>query len=346
VIEVLVAVAILGICVGLLLPAVTSAREAARRAQCAGNLRQIGIALHSYLTAHGCLPPGRVKTLDPRFAGANPPCTAELVGRSLFVRMLGWLGQPSLYNALNQSTAIVGPENISCHAVRVGTLGCPSDPLSQSTQNLPPNALSHYGLADPVDGPFRMAVTSYSGCMGTLNVIALPMARSGCKVPAQAVSQSDGCFNDISPIKESHLTDGLSCTLAVVEKSLSVNAVVLRDSAGPGHEFGWYCTGNLGDTLLVTTLGVNPYSRGVTDNVSAIYAASSRHPSGVNAMMADGAVRFVSETIDSWPVDQATGGPRGAEFNPAGWWDQLPPHGLWQALSTRSGGELSQPGGF
>jgi prepilin-type processing-associated H-X9-DG protein len=70
-------------------------------------------------------------------------------------------------------------------------------------------------------------------------------------------------------------------------------------------------------------------------------AASSLHPGGVNALMGDGAVRFIKETVQSWPFDPATGNPAGASLDPGGgWWERVPPAGVWQALATRGGGEV------
>jgi prepilin-type processing-associated H-X9-DG protein len=83
-----------------------------------------------------------------------------------------------------------------------------------------------------------------------------------------------------------------------------------------------------------------PGKVGVVAGVAHTYAASSFHPSGINALMGDGSVRPIASTIDSWPFDPATGIPLGARRTPGGWWEDVPPPGVWQALGTRAGSEI------
>jgi prepilin-type processing-associated H-X9-DG protein len=144
-----------------------------------------------------------------------------------------------------------------------------------------------------------------------------------------------------SPIRLASVTDGLSNTVFVAEKATTtlqeLNALNPEFSA----QHGWYLTGNWGDTL-VTSL----YPPNACDMVSAAStaawtnSASSMHPSGLNTLMGDGSVRFVKSSIQSWAFSVVTGNPAGASQNSQGAWVNLPPPGVWQALSTRAGGEV------
>ena len=145
-IELLVSISIISLLIALLLPAVQSARESARRAQCSNNLKQFGLALQNYHDAFGSLPPGRIKSYDPRYSGPKPPCTSSIVDKSLEVFALGFLEQTTVYNAINQSLAIIGGENSTVHAIAVSTFACPSDPMAGWPRSLNPGALTQYGV--------------------------------------------------------------------------------------------------------------------------------------------------------------------------------------------------------
>src|SRR5579875_4058814 len=103
-IELLVVIAIIGLLIAMLLPAVQAAREAARRAQCANNLRQIGIALHHYHGALGVFPPGWLSRPDPSGDNAGP-------GWSWATLALAFHEQATLYGAINVNLSIEVPDN-------------------------------------------------------------------------------------------------------------------------------------------------------------------------------------------------------------------------------------------
>lgn len=338
-IELLVCIAVIGILIGLLLPAVQAAREAARRAQCTNNLRQIGLALHTYEGVHACLPPGRMLTYDPRFAGTNPPCTSPSVDKGLLVFLLPALEHQALYNAINQDLSIFGPENTTVHSVAIGGFACPSDPDAGPARDLNADALAPYA-PDPPGGRHRMVFTSYSGCYGSFAVDAIPRDFNGCKVPPLVAAQANGCINDRSPITFASIADGLSQTIVAAEKSVTRYERLSPADPTLALKHGWYVTGNWGDTLFTTFFPPNMGDRvAAAAGFSHLKAATSLHPGGLNVLLGDGSVRFVKDAIDSWPFDPLTGQPVGATQNPGGWWENLPAPGVWQALGTRNGRE-------
>src|SRR3954447_24438274 len=98
-IELLVVISIIGVLIALLLPAVQAAREAARRAQCTNNLKQLGLAIHGYVDAHGVMPLGSFKMPTP--VGADPCRGGHEAG--VFIALLPYLEQGPLFNAFNGS---------------------------------------------------------------------------------------------------------------------------------------------------------------------------------------------------------------------------------------------------
>jgi type II secretory pathway pseudopilin PulG len=338
-IELLVILAIIGILMGLLLPAVQAAREAARRIQCANNLKQIGLAVLAYHEVHNCLPPGRILGYDPRYSGPTPPCTSPLEDKSFLIAALPHLEQSSLYNSINQSTSIFSNENITCHSVPVGVFACPSDPLSGQARDMDPDPLSPW-VSPPPGVIRRMAYTNYVGCFGTFDVIALPRPPL-CTAPHSLVAQANGTFSDVSPIRVASITDGLSSTVFLAERDV-VPPELLRVVAGDHlSAIGWYIPGNLGDTLFTSFYPVNMRKRvSMAAGSKLTYAAASSHPGGINTLMGDNSVRYVRETIQSWRTDPITGKPAGADRAPDGSWRGLPPAGVWQSICTRSGGEV------
>jgi len=340
-----VVIALIGLIVTLVLPAVQAARESARRAQCLNNLRQIALAAHSYHDAFLCLPVGRVMTWDPRYSGPNPPCTSPIVDRSFLIGLLPYLEQSPAFNSINQATSIFAYENRTAQSFAVSVLVCPSDPGAR-VRDGESALLAGFGLADP-SVPVPTFFTSYSGCYGSYYVNALPTRRFGCSVPPPLSNQADGLIGDRSPISFSSIPDGLSQTMLAAEKATDDFRRLDAFAPASSSRYGWYVAGNWGDTLFTSFFSPNMFGKVAVSQASwpnQAFAASSRHPGGLVIAMADGSSRFIKESIQSWPFDPATGVPAGAELGPGGWWTKVPPPGVWQALATRSGGEAFSGG--
>ncbi len=324
-IELLVVIAIIGVLIGLLLPAVQSAREAARRAQCTNNLKQLALAAVTYMETNGTLPMGfpfqRLPSDPNRMYGNH----------SLFVALLPFYEQAPLYHAVNFDVTLWNRHNFTVHGAALSMLWCPSDGSVSAFKSLPDGT-----MLDP--GAIRMYYTSYAGNSG--------IWQYWWQQDPMPQRNMNGLFHLNSSTRAAEISDGLSNTLLLGERAHSL----LKEPALT--DWHWWTSCNYGDTLFCTLWPMNPHRRvssisgmsGDARKAAYISGASSFHSGGCNFAFADGSVRFLKETIQTWPkgYDPTTGLPHGLTFNPAGPYGgaDVTEWGVYQKFSTRNGGEV------
>ncbi|QDU61606.1 Type II secretion system protein G precursor [Planctomycetes bacterium Pan216] len=283
-VELLVVIAIIGVLVGLLLPAVQQAREAARRMQCKSQLKQIGIALHTYHESHGLFPPGYVTT------DANSEDITN-GGYGWNTYLLPYLDQTQLYDRINFSETNAEDNLATIYGTRIPGLLCPSD-SGDDAWDMSQIVFDPTGSSGVV-GAITMARSSYPGCAGQ----GEPGAELG--------DNPNGILYRDSSIGMSSILDGTSTTIAVGERATTTRAVRPTNQFDtPTTWFGIDLTyrnnaGEAGANLLLGHTGdptgdVHPPNNIEMEDEDY----SSYHPGGAHFIMTDGSVTFISSSVD------------------------------------------------
>ena len=304
-IELLVVIAIIAILIGLLLPAVQKIRAAANRMKCSNNLKQLGLAMHNYNDTYGYLP------------GNLRPSSAGTVRVRWATYLLPYYEQDNIYKTYDQSWNWHQPQNQAAVALRLKVIECPSTPNAGRNDASPDN--------NWIDE--RYATSDYSG-------IYFASFANAATAPGLA-----GILSKTDEVRLTDVTDGLSNTIHLTESAGKPDKylngrLVQKASGGTRINGGGWCrpasditapdgltsTGALGGTQGINVTNGHlisgyPDSRYNTDATGQIY---SFHSGGVNALLGDGSVRFIRQTISLSTL---------------------------QALITRSGGE-TVPGDF
>lgn len=276
-IELLVVIAIIAILIGLLLPAVQKVREAAARAKCSNNLKQLGLAMHSYHDANGQLPP----LMGPSgccWGTWVVPIMPYIEQQNAFQLYQNWGGSDTTgirYGAAPNTTNVTGR--------RYAVLSCPSD-----TENTPIGTMTNH---------------NYAVCGGTGGTTG--------GVPAGAPSgfqRSAGMFDGLNrtrKIKLTDVTDGLTNTVMVGE--------VLQGTSSPSDLRGFIWWGDAAgfstfappntstpDQIYSPSYCNNQPARNLpcTGTGGSVFYSRSRHTGGVNSALGDGSVRFIRTNIN------------------------------------------------
>ena len=278
-IELLVVIAVIGILIGLLLPAVQQAREAAQRMQCKNNLKQISLALHNYHDVHTMFPP---QVMASRLDDQDPVHGFPTGWWSWRARILPYLEQSTTYFALgsiNDDSIIQLGKHKTEHSNLPPWNHCPSDPTS---------AGARYHWDADWSGPVEIAVSNYFGCRG-----------STAAVPG------DGVFpaRNIS-VLISEIIDGTSNTLMLGERGADSNAYWGWAYLGTGQDSDGFA-----DFVLHCEEPFRPGKAGSEDDLTHFW---SMHAGGANFAMADGSVTFLSHSM-SYSKFQALGSRNGNE---------------------------------
>ena len=303
-VELLVVIAIIGVLVALLLPAVQSAREAARRSQCQNNLKQFGLALHNFESFTKRLPSGSENS--------------ALWGPSAHAFLLPVIEQGNVSDkmvltyAYGSSAETTSASNVAAHeaasTVRPKMFQCPSEiykypGMVYGYTNYHTNWGSWVQLRGQWDGPFRTNFVPY-GSVPKAEAVRLAEITDGTSNTLAFAEVCNGIGKDPTardPRRDCYEAGSQTATTATAAR----NALLALNWKTVGTLGGWnwrgypWREGSIWRNGFNTLLPPNkPCYRPNSEWWQLVTPASSYHPSGANACLCDGSVRFVPETID------------------------------------------------
>ena len=302
-VELLVVIAIIGILIGMLVPAVQSVRESARRVTCLNNMRQLGLALHNYESAHMAFPPSRLAPDDQSIPSSvtNSP-GAESAFQSWTTLILPYVEQGNLASQFDFKQPWFDSENSSNSLVISQSLQlfkCPSAPSTEATD------------------PYHR-VGAAAGDYGSINEVKKRVYTDVLSIPDPGDAARSGLLSKFEKNPISRVSDGTSNTLYVAECAgqpevyIANGRMTLDDFANYGDDkvinfngrlvpedgTGW-ADPDCGFSINgATSDGLDRYGDTMINgiNVGEVY---SFHPGGASFAMADGSTHFISDSIDA-----------------------------------------------
>ena len=266
-IELLIVVGIIAVLIALLLPAIQSAREQARRAQCINNLLQTGIAMGNYASTHSVLPPGVVND--------KGPIVSQPVGyhHGWTVQILPFIGQDNVYRRFDLEESVYSPSNETAQSVVISTLLCPSSPW----------------------GWGRSGTISYAGCH---HDVEAPIAADNHGV---LFLNSHVRFDDITDgLAQTILLGELRSNEPVILTWASGTRATLRNTGAALNSenplTALYASIAQLSEAEKQAAAARMLDEGVIP-VDFVGGFSSRHPLGANFAFCDGSVRFIKQSI-------------------------------------------------
>lgn len=300
-VELLVVIAIIGILIALLLPAVQAAREAARRSQCANNLKQISLGTHNYVDTNKVFPPSA--TIPAGLGTINH-------GHSMIEFMLPFIEQKTAYDQIDFRFAnnTTTPNNRAVlNAIQPAVLMCPSDP----DRGMFPNTREDgYTPATADSDTSESLGANYVGCGGPVSmnmcVIAAMTPNINCKAPSPSGGTVLPRYNDEAP---GMFNGGYKCTDFSKCKDGSSNTILIGESLPAYNSFGMYFSSHAGNIASVNippnyhkvyTACTKAGNKSARQDTCYAYMGGykSEHPGGLQVALTDASVRFISETID------------------------------------------------
>ena len=321
-IELLVVIAIIAVLIALLLPAVQAAREAARRSQCVNNLKQLGLAVMNYADVNGALPP----TAICGSLNTSNSCYLMAPDFSMKGRILAFMEQTALNNALNFSQLTMTPANTTCRCQTISAFLCPSDGNNPSTlftltagsysgnpagTNYPNNVGTFAAEVSTsyVDGP-AYYVGSTAPNSSTVTFAAINDGTSNTAIWSEFVRYASGTTQvsaniyqdtkDSAKVVTALTTIASNCTAATAV-AVATTSLSSSDDGIKGIEWLFQHCGSGGCYSHIQTPNKRAcYFTGSSTAghpTSTIIGASSKHPGGVNVAFLDGSVKFIKDSV-------------------------------------------------